>query len=144
MDIQHYATANGSFTTDEYDGTKVRLYLPMDKDSSRDADGNVVFDVYYDGLPLMIVTDKGTTVAKRSVAPSEFSGEEAEDNRLSDISDNYNAQKKKVTKLQALVDKQKAYPDGTSGFSVYNPDAKQELEDAVDLLEALMQSYLKK
>jgi hypothetical protein len=149
VDIQHYSTVNGSFNVNELDGTKIRLYVPMDKDASRDAEGNVLFDVYYKGYPLKIMTEKGQTDAMYSAAPDEFSGKEALADNKQSIADNYYGQKDKVEKLQEQVRKQEAtgqqleFTEATSGVTgIYNPNAKQELEDAIDLMETERKRYL--
>jgi hypothetical protein len=93
--VDHYGTVKGAIPVDQIDPDKVRLYVPMEQKDSRDDEGNVIFEIWYDGNPLSAYTEKGQMPAKISVSPTEFVSKEEREKGQRDIETSGQADKRK-------------------------------------------------
>jgi hypothetical protein len=138
--ITGFMAGGRGISIDEFDESKVRLYVPLNKERSRTMKGEVVFEAYYDGSPLSANTDKDQKVLTFDFAQDEFTEKVSKKDILSGIQADSQEQQKNITALKKKIAARKGQ-NRTSGLYVYQGDLEQELEDAQDLLFATNQRY---
>jgi len=132
--VQHYQTVRGPVAVDDIDSSKVRLYVPMDKAKSRDKDGDVVFEVWYDGNPLTAETEKGRKIMVVSFPVDEFESPEAASDIRSSKAEDVVALQDKVKTLEAEKEAREGH-DRTSGLVIYGTlNLDTEISNAKDAL----------
>ncbi len=132
--VLHYQTVKGPVDVDDMDEGLIDLYVPMVKANSRNEDGDVVFEVWYDGNPLSAETDKGQIIMTVSFTEAEFVDQETVfqervevAGKIVDLQDDIN----NLVKEEAA----RAGHDRTSGLFIYGtPNIDVEIQDAKDAL----------
>lgn len=138
--VLNYTTANDvAIPVDGLDESKVRMYVPLDKRQARTPDGDVVFEIYYEGTPLIAVTEKGSTPVKVSFTQDELIDEKVEKkDHMKELSE----AEAELRKLQEEQEK-RAGESRTSGLNVYGTrNLETTTKDKEDLVNELTRQQL--
>lgn len=128
--IDSYTTAkNEPFAPEDLDPDKVRLYVPTNRKESRDNEGNVIFNIYYDGSPLIAQTEKGAKPLTVAFSPEEFEDKKAKEEQKIDYGKQID---KEQAKLDKLISEQKMIEGGIQ--INWTPNLSTAIENQRDLL----------